>query len=72
MEGLVEVEEQHLVGHALDRGLAGARQGPEAILEQLLVAKVGNELAFGAGVAGGRSDLEDLGFELWQALAGQG
>src|SRR5438094_3144436 len=61
VEGVVEVEEEHFVRDALDGGLARAGQGPEAIFDQLLVAKVGNEFAFGAGVAGGRGEIEDPG-----------
>ena len=57
------------MGQALDGGPAGAPQGLQGIFEELLVAKVGNALAFGADVARGCGQLEDLGFEFGHAFA---
>ena len=70
-EGVIEVEEQQLVVDALVGGLAGFGQRLERVLEELLVAQVGDELAFrGCGVAG-RGGFQNLLAQFRHPVAGE-
>src|SRR2546422_197231 len=68
-EGVIEVEEQHLVRHLGGSGLAGPVEAGERLLDELLMAQVGDELT--AKLPGRRRGLQDFSLELRHSLAGQ-
>ena len=69
-EGLVEVEENHLVGDVCDCGVGCTDEGGERRVDGLLLAEVGEQRGFGSGGAG-CDEREDGCAKFWDAVAGE-
>src|SRR6266536_1809867 len=69
-EGVVEVEEKHLVGDASGNGVGGAVQSGERVGDQFVVADVGEKSGFG-GRGGAGDVVEDLDAEFGDAFAAE-
>ncbi len=70
-EGVVKVQEEHFVRRFPLGGLAGLRQAGEGVLNELLVAQVGNEFAFRPDVTRRGRERKYLFLEFRNSLAGQ-
>jgi hypothetical protein len=71
-EGVVEVEQEHFVGHFVLHGGLSSAQGCERILHQLLVAEVGQEACIGLSAGVSTDVAKDFGAQLGDSLAGKG
>ena len=68
-KGLIQIEQKHLVGQVLLGRLTGLGERLKRILEKLLMAQVGDELALESQVARGCGDLQDFLFEVGNSIA---